>query len=213
MSPPIRVLIAEDDFLVTEMVRGLCEKCGFAVVGKAADGRRAVELAQSLRPDVVLMDLRMPDMDGIEATRCIHETCPTPVVMLTAHETPDLVEASAAAGAGAYLVKPPTAAELDRAVKIATARFRDAVELRRLNADLRARNVELQAALAQVKTLRGLLPICATCKRIRDDQGYWHQVESYIRQHSGAEFTHGLCPTCLDKALKESGLRSAAEED
>ena len=76
-------------------------------------------------------------------------------------------------------------------------------ELRRLNAELEIRNQELQEALAVVKTLSGLLPICASCKNIRDDQGYWHQVEVYIRDHSDVEFSHGLCPTCAEKLYPE----------
>jgi len=57
--------------------------------------------------------------------------------------------------------------------------------------------LELQDALAQVKTLSGLLPICANCKKVRDDQGYWHSVEAYVREHSEAEFSHGICPDCM----------------
>src|SRR6185503_10306114 len=118
---------------------------------------------------------------------------PTPVVMLTAYETPALVkQAASIAGAGAYLIKPPKARELERAITIALARFDDLMALRRLNE-------ELQAALAKVKILSGLLPICASCKKIRDDGGYWQQVEVYISEHSEAEFTHGLCPDCLLK--------------
>jgi hypothetical protein len=62
---------------------------------------------------------------------------------------------------------------------------------------------ELQDALANVKTLRGLLPICSYCKKIRDDKGYWNRLESYIRDHSGAEFTHGICPECLKKLYSD----------
>jgi AmiR/NasT family two-component response regulator len=185
----IRVLIAEDDFLVGQMIEGLLHQIGFTVAGHALDGQQAVDMACSIRPDVVLMDIKMPVMDGIEATRRIQELCPIPVVMLTAHESRELVEQASAAGVAAYLVKPPNVREIERAVTIALARFDDLVTLRRLNA-------ELEAALAQVKTLRGLLPICAACKKIRDDKGYWHQVEVYIRDHSEAEFSHGICPDC-----------------
>jgi AmiR/NasT family two-component response regulator len=182
----------------------------YKVVGEAANGLEAVEMTQSLRPDVVLMDIKMPDMDGIEATRQIHKRCPTPVVVVTAHEAPGLVEEASEAGVGAYLVKPPNAREVERAITIATARFGDMMELGHLNAELQARNeerekliVELQEALARVKTLSGLLPICASCKKIRDDQGYWQQVEVYIRDHSGVEFTHGLCPDCAKEYFPE----------
>ena len=59
--------------------------------------------------------------------------------------------------------------------------------------------INLQKALKDVKTLKGLLPICASCKKIRDDMGYWNQIESYIQQHSDAEFSHGICPECVKK--------------
>jgi AmiR/NasT family two-component response regulator len=202
----IRVLIAEDDHLVGEMIKGLLEDTGYSVVGEATDGLEAVEMVQSLRPDVVLMDIAMSDMDGIEATQWIHERCPTPVVVLTAHETQELVVEASDAGVGAYLVKPPDARDMERAITVAMARFDDLMKLHRLNAELQARNeereklvAELQEALANVKTLRGLLPICASCKKIRDDHGYWQQVEVYIRDHSEVEFSHGLCPDCVGK--------------
>jgi YesN/AraC family two-component response regulator len=145
------------------------------------------------------MDIGMPDTDGIHATQLIQASCPTPVVVLTAYETSELVERASVAGVGAYLVKPPQARDLERAIIIAMARFENMLELRRLNAELQARNQELQEALDQVRTLRGLIPICQSCKKIRDDQGYWHQVEDYVESHSDAAFTHGLCPDCSRK--------------
>jgi CheY-like chemotaxis protein len=160
------------------------------------NGLQAIEMTQSTRPDVVLMDIKLPDMDGIEAARRIYESCPTPVVVLTAYDTPELVERASAAGVGAYLLKPPDVHEMDRAIAIAMARFDDLMELRRLNA-------ELQDTLAKIKTLSGLLPLCSSCKKIRDDDGYWHQVEVYIRDHSEAEFSHGLCPECAKKLYPE----------
>jgi len=141
----VRVLIAEDDYLVSAMVKGLTEDIGYLVVGEAVNGLEAVELTQSLQPDVILMDIRMPHMDGIEATRRIQEECPTPVVVLTAYETPELVEQASAAGVGAYLIKPPNARDIERAITIAMARFDDMMKLRRLNYDLQVRNKELDA--------------------------------------------------------------------
>ncbi len=196
----ISVLLVEDDYLAGEMVREILLEIGCHVLDRASDGSQAVEvitnLAGETRPDVILMDIEMPHMDGIEATRLIQECCPTPVIMLTAYETPDLVELASKAGAGAYLIKPPRRTDVERAIAITMARFDDMMELRRLNIELEARNEELQTAMAQVKTLSGLLPICAGCKKIRDDDGYWQDVAVYIRDHSEAEFSHGLCPDC-----------------
>ncbi len=141
----IRVLVAEDDYLVSQMIQGVLEEIGCVVAGVAVSGIEAVDMTVAQRPDVVLMDIRMPDMDGIEAARQIHERCPTPIVVLTAYETRDLVEQMGQAGAGAYLIKPPNARELERAITIARARFQDIVHLRRLNQDLLARNEELDA--------------------------------------------------------------------
>ncbi len=190
------VLLAEDDFLVVEMIKRLLSQLGLTLLGHAVNGRQSVEMTQSLHPDVILMDIKMPELDGIEATRRIQDTCPTPVVILTAHEAPKLVQRASEAGAGAYLVKPPVAGEIERAITIAMARFNDMLRLRELNRELEIRNCELQEALDHIKTLRGLIPICASCKRIRDDQGYWQQVEIYIRDHTEADFSHGLCPEC-----------------
>jgi len=141
----IRVLIAEDDYLVAEMIKGLVREAGYDIVGEASNGKEAVEKVCSLQPDVVLMDIRMPDLDGIEATRRIREKCPTPVIILTAYETPELVEKAAEAGVVAYLIKPPDLRELDRSIGIAIARFRDLMELDRLNKELAKRNEELDA--------------------------------------------------------------------
>jgi AmiR/NasT family two-component response regulator len=189
-TPAIRALIAEDDALIAEVVAAELEKIGVEVVGKASDGQQALTFTETLQPDVVLMDINMPEMDGLEAARRIQEHCPTPVIVLTVHSVPEMVQEAAAAGVGAYLVKPPKGHELERAITIARARFADLMELRRLNA-------ELQDALAKVKMLRGMLPICANCKKIRDDKGYWHQVEIFIRDHSEAELSHGICPDCM----------------
>ncbi len=199
----INVLIAEDDFIVSEVIQKRLEDGGYIVVGKAPDGRQAVEMTQSLQPDVVLMDIKMPDMDGLEATQKIYQTCPTPVVALTAYDKPALVEQAGKAGAGAYLVKMPTPREIERAITIAIARFDDMMALHRLNAKLQSHSEQLQAALARVKQLSGLLPICANCKKIRDDEGYWQDVAVYIRDHSEVEFSRGICPDCTGELYPE----------
>lgn len=183
------ILIAEDESLVAEMIQGMLEEQGHTVVGVAVDGHQAVAMAAAQHPEAVLMDIQMPGCDGLEAARRITETCPTPVVVLTAFETPEMVDRASAAGVGAYLTKPPNARELERALTIATARFRDLAELRRINQ-------ELTDALSAVRQLSGLLPICSNCKRIRDGQGAWQELEAYIHRYSGAEFTHGICPDC-----------------
>lgn len=189
---PYRVLIAEDESLVSDVIQKQLRKIGHLVAGRAMDGLQALELTQSLQPDVVLMDIEMPEMDGLEATRLIQERCPRPVVMLTAHDHPGLVMRANQAGVGAFLVKPSNEREVERTLAIAVARFGDLMEARR-------RTAELQQTLSALKVLRGLLPICSGCKKIRDDQGDWRSLERYLMAHSEATFTHSLCPDCCRK--------------
>ncbi len=203
MNYQVRALIAEDKFLVGEMIQGVAEDAGCIVVGPAMDGRQAVEMTNELHPDVILMDIKMPELDGIEASEIIQIRCPTPVVILTAYDTPEMLKEASAVGVGAFLGKPPKVRELSQAIEIARARFGDLVRLRHANNALQRRTKELQEALAKIKTLRGLIPICASCKKIRGDQGYWQQLEDYLVEHSEADFTHGLCPECLEQVEAE----------
>jgi AmiR/NasT family two-component response regulator len=189
-SRTLKVLIVDDEALVSNVVQSELELLGHKVIGRAADGLRAVEMAARLVPDVIVMDVVMPEMDGIEATKRIQRDCPRPVVLLTAHDDPEMVQKASEAGAGAYLVKPPNGPELGRTLAIAIARFEDLMELRRLNQELRE-------AQTQVKTLQGLLPICSHCKRIRDEDDKWLQVETYISRRVDAKFTHSICPDCM----------------
>jgi len=220
MDYRVKVLIAEDNFLVGEMIQGMAEQAGYTVVGRATDGRQAVEMTDELHPDVVLMDIKMPYLDGIEAAEIIQDRCPTPIVILTAFDTPEMLQEASAVGVGAFLAKPPKARELGQAIEIARARFGDLLRLRHANDVLQKRTRELEEALAKIKTLRGLIPICASCKKIRSDKGYWQQLEDYLTEHSEADFTHGICPECLEQMevqlnaivnKKESGALPAEE--
>jgi len=139
----IRVLVVEDDNLVAQTISGLLTEHGCEVVGLAMNGREAVTMTQTLRPDVVVMDIRMPDIDGITASQLIQETCPTPVIALTAYGDKELVESAAQAGVAAYLMKPIAMRELERAIIIARARFADMMTLRKLNKRLAALNADL----------------------------------------------------------------------
>lgn len=192
MNPNLhkRVLIADDESLVMNHVAAELKSLGCVVVGRARDGREAVSQCHLSKPDVVVMDITMPVLDGLSAAEQIQAECPTPVVILSAHEDKGEIVKAARAGVGAYLVKPPRAADLDRAMAIAVARHSDLMELRRVNA-------ELTRSTAEVRTLGSLLPICSSCKKIRDDRGYWNQLEAYITDHSNTQFTHSFCPDCL----------------
>jgi len=195
-SKQLRVLVVDDDALASRIIQLHLEKAEHQVVGWAKNGREAIEMTRALGPDIILMDIEMPEMDGLTATRIILDQCPRPVVLLSALENAELVAQASQAGAGAYLVKPANANILARTIAIALARFDDLMKLRELNA-------ALQKAQAEIKTLTGLLPICASCKKIRDAQGAWEQVEVYVQSHSAASFTHGICPECTKKLFPE----------
>jgi response regulator NasT len=111
-----RILIADDDFLAREMAKGLLELIGCKVVGEAATGVEAVEMVRQLRPDVVLMDIDMPEMNGFEATEQIHDGYLTPVIMWTGYDYSDVAEEAHLSGAAACLVKPPEAHHLKQAL-------------------------------------------------------------------------------------------------
>ncbi len=188
----LQVLIVDDQESIRELLQRQLKKIGHTVVGKASNGEQAIEMTESLQPDIVLMDIEMPKMDGLKATAEIMENFPRPVILLTSHDDPEMVAQASQAGAGAYLLKPPSGEEIERTMVIATARFADLMELRRLN-------LKLKKALDNVKVLSGLLPICANCKSIRNDKGYWKAVEEYITENTEVHFSHSLCPNCIDK--------------
>ena len=125
----IRVVIADDESIICMDLREMLSNLGYLVVGEAGDGRSAVNLARELRPDVVLMDIKMPDMDGIEAARVLTEERVAPVVLLTAFSQRDLVDRAKEAGVVGYLVKPIQEADLAPAIEIALSRFQEFREL------------------------------------------------------------------------------------
>lgn len=123
------VVIAEDEVLIRMDLKEMLTEEGYDVIGEAGDGQRAVELVTELRPDLVMMDVRMPVLDGIAAAEMIAQQRIAPVVMLTAFSQRDLVERARDAGAMAYLVKPFTASDLVPAIEVALSRFQEVVQL------------------------------------------------------------------------------------
>ncbi len=169
----------------------------YEVIG-ANSGKEALLALADSRPDLILLDVMMPEMDGLELCRILKGDSryrDIPVIFITALS--DEVDESRgfAAGAVDYLSKPLKPAILSHRVAVH-------LELQSQKEALARKNQELQEALSKVKELSGLLPICMTCKKIRDDQGYWNQLESYITLHSGALFSHGYCPECAADAMK-----------
>ncbi len=186
---PLRVLLVDDDVLISHVVRDLLETAGHTMIGAARDGRQAIEMVKALKPDMVFMDIEMPEMNGLEATRQIRDQCPVPVVLLTAHDDPELVEEGSAAGAAAYLVKPPNPGEMARTMAVARARFADFMLIQQANE-------ELKKCLRDIKVLRGLLPICNCCQRIRDAAGHWQRVDVFLSAHTNLYFVQTVCETC-----------------
>lgn len=162
-------------------------------------GLDALKLAGELYPDLILLDIMMPGMDGYETCRKLKTTeniRGIPVIFVTAlHD--DLDEARGfEAGGVDFIIKPikPLLLRKRVAAHIALKLRTDQLELR---------NKELEEANSKIKVLTGLVPICMSCKKIRDDNGYWNQLESYISQHSDALFSHGYCPDCAKIAEEE----------
>lgn len=144
----IKVLIAEDDFLIAEEISRALKNMGYTLAGIAPNGKKAVELAETLKPDVILMDIKMPKLDGLEASEIIYNKCPTPIVIITAHESPDLVEKASEVGIGAYLTKPPKADEIDRAITVALARYNDILKYKSLIKELEESRQKLDTHMA-----------------------------------------------------------------
>jgi DNA-binding response OmpR family regulator len=193
----MRVLIADDDPVLRHALRTHLTRGGFAPI-VCTDGRQAWQALQaSDPPSLAVIDWNMPGMDGVDVCRKLRETPALSamyVVLLTSNHDQKDVVAGLESGADDYITKPFHWDEL-------RARLRSGTRIIGLQQALAARVDDLQQALANVKKLSGLLPICAYCKRIRDNQDYWMQVEQYLADNSEAQFSHGICPDCLNTQL------------
>ncbi|MDI3462510.1 MAG: diguanylate cyclase (GGDEF domain) [Nitrospira sp.] len=152
--------------------------------------------------DLILMDVLMPDIDGVAACRRIKQQAhlrDIPIIMVTAQNDLNNLRDAFSAGAMDYINKPVNGVELLARVSSALTLKNEMDCRKERETELRRSNEELQRALREVKVLRGLIPICASCKKIRNDGGFWQQLEEYIGEHSEAEFSHGLCQPCLKK--------------
>lgn len=194
----MRVLIAEDDVVSRHLLEATLSKWGYEVV-VTTDGLQALEvLSQPDAPSLAILDWMMPGLDGSQV--CARARAQAGerllyMILLTAKGRKEDIVLGLTAGADDYVIKPFDRAELK-------ARINAGERILRLQAELAARVKELELALANVKLLQGLLPICCYCKKIRDDKNYWQQVDTYVADHSEAQFTHGICPDCRDKIVK-----------
>jgi CheY-like chemotaxis protein len=185
-----RILIVEDEGIVALQLRTSLEQRGYAVAGVFATGEEALASVEAAAPDLVLMDMKLQGaLDGIQTASQLRERYGLPVVFLTAHSEESTIERAKRAEPYGYILKPFSVHELVIAIEVAHHKHG-------VDREKELLTKELQAALQKVKQLSGLLPICASCKRIRDDEGDWVQLERYIREHSEAEFSHGICEDC-----------------
>lgn len=174
------ILIVDDSQVSIQVLSHQLQNAGYSI-SVAMDGKKALDVVEKDLPDLVLLDIMMPDMDGYEICRRIRDNEGTrmiPVIFLTARSSKEDIVQGFEAGAVDYVTKPFNTAEL-------LARVRTHVELKR--------------ARDEIKTLRGILPICAGCKAIRDEKGDWVPLEEYLIHHSAAELSHSLCPVCIRK--------------
>jgi phosphoserine phosphatase RsbU/P len=188
----MKVLIAEDDRVTGELLDRTLRRWDYETT-LVADGQEAWRrLSEASAPTLAILDWMMPGLDGPDICRRVRAELPLAnmyLMLLTAREARRDLIAGLDAGADDYIVKPFDTDEL-------RARIAVGARVLALQDKLAERVEELQAALSNVKQLRGLLPICSYCKRIRGDDSYWQQVEGYIAAHSNAQFSHGICPTC-----------------
>ncbi len=204
----IKVLLIEDDpdhaYLFREILR---DTKGISVDIRHSDRlSSAFDNLSSERFDIVVSDLGLPDSNGIETFLRLHTRySDTPIIVLTGMSDEDLAIKAVQGGAQDYLVKGRVEGDL----LIRSMRY--AIERQKMIA-------QLEKNLKEIKTLRGLIPMCAWCRNIRDDKGYWLRVEKYIEEHTDASFTHGICPRCMkkvnpelhEKILKDDSLKKDA---
>lgn len=192
------ILVVDDNNDNLRLLTGLLNEHHYKV-RLAPSGKRALATIRKEAPDLVLLDIMMPEIDGFEVCRQLKEdeqTAGIPIIFISAlDETIDKVKAFTLGGVD-YITKPFNAEEV-------LARIKTHLTLRFLQLQLEKKNSELRKALDENKILRGILPICASCKKIRNDDGCWEQIESYIRDHSEAEFSHGICLECAKKLYPE----------
>jgi DNA-binding response OmpR family regulator len=206
MGKTVKILVAEDDpdllLLTTQVLR----KAGYDVL-EASTGKGCLEAVRAHHPDIVLLDVMLPDTAGTEVCRQIKTDEALRgifVILISGIQVSSDHQADGLnVGADGYIIKPIANREL-------LARIQSIVRIKQAEDALREKEreqqkliLELQEALAEIKTLRGLIPICAWCRKVYDDEGYWNQLEAYISKHTDAVFSHGICPECAEKYKAE----------
>ena len=193
-NPRGDLLAVDDNPHNLRLLLGILSQQGYHV-RPAASGRMALTAAYASPPDLVLLDIRMAHMDGYEVCQHLkadNRTRDIPIIFLSALSDVSKKVKAFEVGGVDYITKPFQSEEV--LMRVATH-----LKIQALQKSLREKVGQLEDALTKIDTLHGLLPICSYCKNIRDDAGYWQQVEVYIAQHSSAEFSHSICPNCLKR--------------
>ena len=207
------ILIIDDSVDNRMLFKYILENAGYTDVLTAGSAHDAFKVLGMENPseadsvvDLILMDIMMPEMDGIEACRqikSVERLRDIPIIMVTARTEEKDIEDAFSVGAMDYITKPLRGIELLVRSRSALSLKKEIDRRKYREQELLNLNRELKNSIETIKTLRGLIPICANCKKIRDDKGYWNQIESYIQKHSEAEFSHGICPECARKLYPE----------
>ena len=218
----MRILIVDDSLDNRLLLQTVLKAEGYADVLMAASAGEALSrlgvdqsMPESIRNvrentahtgaedvDLILMDFMMPEMDGPEACRrikSVERLRDIPIIVVTAKTEPADLQVAFDSGAMDYITKPVSKVALLARVASALNLKREMDTRKARERELAEKNRDLEQALREVKVLRGFIPICASCKKIRNDKGYWQQIEMYIQDRSEAQFSHGICKECLKK--------------
>ena len=192
-----KILLVEDEGIVLLHIKKTLESLGYAISGVATTGEDAIIKAMESRPDLVLIDVVLKGVvDGIDAAEKIRALFNIPVIYLSAHSDEGTLQRAKVTEPFGYIVKPFRERDLYIAIEFALYKSK-------MDSERKASMHQLQDAFSRIRTLQGLIPVCAWCKKVRDDKGYWEQLEEYISQHTDADFTHGICPDCIEKVETE----------
>ena len=207
----MKILVVDDDLITQKLLKGILEKQGYNGILVSDSGENALELIKKNPPDLILLDIFLPGIKGYEVCdqlKADNKTAHIPIIMVTggAVQADEAIAKSFKAGATDFITKPIRSIEFLARVKsgLIIKKNHDLLvdEIKNREQGEKEKNElieKLQQALSEIKSLKGIIPICSHCKKIRDDKGYWNKLEAYIQKHSEAQFSHGMCPECSDK--------------
>ncbi|MFN3345252.1 MAG: response regulator [Chloroherpetonaceae bacterium] len=208
-TSPRKILCIDDEPTHLVLLSQVLAKEGFDIMATSSP-EEGLAYCRENRYDAVLTDYQMPSLNGLEFLISLQQFDDAPpVVILTGHGSEEVAVKAMKFGAIDYIVKD----EKKGYLKLLGVTLRQAIELhearlasKKMIAEQAKLLSELQMALANVKRLSGLVPICSSCKKIRDDKGYWNQIEAYLQENLQMEFTHSICPECLEKLYSKKRL-------